>query len=339
VIKQFYKWLKGDCEHFPPEVSWIRRRTNGSDRKPTGDILSPAEAERLVDCCDNMRDKAFIAFLYESGARIGEVLSMRINDFMESDSHSKVRLNGKTGERVIMIVTSAPLIAQYLSTHPFRRDGSSFLWLSIGTYNHNKPLSYIGAKKIINKVFRKTGIIKRCNPHMFRHSRATELASYLTEVQMCLYFGWDGKINATKLAEYVVGGENPNASPFRRKVNKVVRVWDHGPMKIQEAVEASHKAEKDAEEHNPAINKIRECKHEVKGFEDKVKSLLDIMGAMDSEFLNQLPSNLKAALADNLSSLLDDMNKLEAAMKGVIKTLTGGKWHAKAEAQTVETEM
>ena len=40
----------------------------------------------------------------------------------------------------------------------------------------------------------------------------------------------DGRVNATRLAEYVVGGENPHSSPFRRKVNKVVRVWEHAPI-------------------------------------------------------------------------------------------------------------
>lgn len=31
---------------------------------------------------------------------------------------------------------------------------------------------------------------KPVNPHHFRHSRATYLANYLTEAQMCEWFGW-----------------------------------------------------------------------------------------------------------------------------------------------------
>jgi hypothetical protein len=28
------------------------------------------------------------------------------------------------------------------------------------------------------------------NPHHFRHSRATQLANWLTEAQLCAWFGW-----------------------------------------------------------------------------------------------------------------------------------------------------
>jgi len=43
---------------------------------------------------------------------------------------------------------------------------------------------------MLGKLCRKAGIKKRCNPHMFRHSRATFLADHLTEFQMNQYFGW-----------------------------------------------------------------------------------------------------------------------------------------------------
>ncbi len=40
------------------------------------------------------------------------------------------------------------------------------------------------------KISRKAGINKKIHPHLFRHSRATYMANYLTEAQMNQYFGW-----------------------------------------------------------------------------------------------------------------------------------------------------
>lgn len=42
----------------------------------------------------------------------------------------------------------------------------------------------------MEKLFKRAGIKKRFNPHIFRHSRATFLANFLTKAQLKVYFGW-----------------------------------------------------------------------------------------------------------------------------------------------------
>ena len=51
----------------------------------------------------------------------------------------------------------------------------------------------------LRKIAKRAGIKKKVNPHIFRHSRATDLANLLTEAQMKQYFGWtkDSKMAAT----------------------------------------------------------------------------------------------------------------------------------------------
>jgi len=43
---------------------------------------------------------------------------------------------------------------------------------------------------MLKKIAKRAGLRKKCNPHLFRHSRATFLAKHLTEAQMKEYFGW-----------------------------------------------------------------------------------------------------------------------------------------------------
>lgn len=42
----------------------------------------------------------------------------------------------------------------------------------------------------LQRIAKKAGISKQIHPHLFRHSRATYMANYLTEAQMNVYFGW-----------------------------------------------------------------------------------------------------------------------------------------------------
>ncbi len=73
ALKRFYRWLKDGGEEYPEEVKWIRTTLTARDELLPEELLMEEEVMRLVDACDNPRDKAFIMTLYESGARIGEL--------------------------------------------------------------------------------------------------------------------------------------------------------------------------------------------------------------------------------------------------------------------------
>jgi ribosomal protein L40E len=45
-------------------------------------------------------------------------------------------------------------------------------------------------KNSVKRLAKRAKINKKCNPHLFRHSRATFLADHLTEFQMDQYLGW-----------------------------------------------------------------------------------------------------------------------------------------------------
>jgi integrase/recombinase XerD len=53
-----------------------------------------------------------------------------------------------------------------------------------------KPLHYGSIRMKVKRLAKKAKINKRIHPHLFRHSRCTYIANYLTEAQMNIYFGW-----------------------------------------------------------------------------------------------------------------------------------------------------
>jgi site-specific recombinase XerD/ribosomal protein L40E len=188
MIRIFFKWLRG-TDQFPEEVSWIRINNVNKVKLPE-ELLTEEEVMKLVDAAEHLRDKALILTLYESGCRIGELLTMRIKNVHFDEYGAVLNVNGKTGQRRVRIIFSAPKLMQWVENHPMRDNPEAPLWITIGMNHRYTPLRYSTVKDVIKKAARKAGIKKRVYPHLFRHSRATHLAKHLTEAQMKQYFGW-----------------------------------------------------------------------------------------------------------------------------------------------------
>lgn len=85
---------------------------------------------------------------------------------------------------------SVPHLSNWIEHHPLKDDPEAPLWVGLRTKNYCKPLTYDCLRKLLRKIAKRAGIKKDVNPHNFRHSRATNLANWMTEAQMDEYFGW-----------------------------------------------------------------------------------------------------------------------------------------------------
>ena len=189
-LRMFFKWLNGE--------NWsglkVLRGSKKDDRKP--DVLTEDEIGRMIEAADNIRDKAIIALGYEAGLRIGELASIRWKNVVWTDWAAKIKVHGKTGERVIPVVMAASYLRQWMVDHPAydirtgEIDPNALVFVRINGKDAGKPMSYQMFAKVIKKAAERAGIKKRVYPHILRHSRATVLANYLTEQQMNIFFGW-----------------------------------------------------------------------------------------------------------------------------------------------------
>lgn len=188
LMKRFYKWI-GDGK-YPEEVEWIKPKHNHSNDKLPDDLLIEEDIKKLIKSAKNPRDKAIISMLWETGARIGELIDLEVDSFKDHKHGLKVVIEGKTGSRRIPLIESVPHIRAWLNSHPRSDEKGAPLWVNIGTRNHGEKYSYRSLNKMLNKAAERAGIDKPVNPHHFRHSRATYMASKFTEAQMCEWFGW-----------------------------------------------------------------------------------------------------------------------------------------------------
>ncbi|VVB59683.1 Tyrosine recombinase XerA [uncultured archaeon] len=191
TIKVFYRFIR-DTDEYPPEVKWIRVKKPKRNHKLPRDLITMEEVKELVNHANNLRDRCFVLLLYESGARISEIIDLKIRDVEFDKYGARVTLPDyeKTGARKIRIIASAPAISNWMFGHPRKDDRNAPLFCGIGTKNHGQPLDYRTPYDILKELGKKAGIDKPMNPHHFRHSRATELAKHLTEAQLCAYLGW-----------------------------------------------------------------------------------------------------------------------------------------------------
>jgi integrase len=208
MIKRFYTWLVAPAAFSstappPPIVAWLTTHVRKKDKKKLQrtDLLMPGDIQRVISVCRTSRDRALVSTLWETGGRIAEVGNRHVRDAVPANVGYTLELDGKTGPRSVLVVSSAPLLAQWLNDHPFKHDPDAPLWVHLRT-DAPRLLMYAALRKLLIELFREAGITKRVYPHLFRHSRATYcLASGLmTEAQAKAYFGWSP--DSAQLATY-----------------------------------------------------------------------------------------------------------------------------------------
>jgi integrase/recombinase XerD len=189
TLKRFYRWLrKLPKGQNPPETSWIRIG-GGNKRILPEELLTEEDITKLVEACENSRDRALVLCIYETGGRIGEILNLRRKHVQFDKYGATLIFSGKTGDRRALVLAASPALAQWINDHPID-DPEAPLWLVIGDRNHHKPLLYDAVRIFLRRLAKKAGVQKRVNPHSFRHARASYLANHLTEAQLENYLGW-----------------------------------------------------------------------------------------------------------------------------------------------------
>jgi integrase/recombinase XerD len=189
VLKKFYKWLRG-TEGYPEEVAWLKTNVKNSKHLLPEELLTDDDVKRLAQIADNPRDKALIFVLYESGCRIGEILTLQIKHLSFEQYGAHLTVSGKTGMRRVLVIGSEPLLRAWLEVHPQRDNPEAPLWVGRGNVGWGEQLDYDSVRMMIARTAKRAGLKKRVKPHAFRHARASHLANKLTEAQLKEMFGW-----------------------------------------------------------------------------------------------------------------------------------------------------
>ena len=167
-------------------VKTKRIKIKTSDKSPK--TLTEEQISKIINKCNNLRDKLLVTLLYETGMRIGQALGLRHKDIRSWDNEidiipRKDNINGvraKSDEKNIVHVSEDLMVlyTNYL-LYEFGDIDSDYVFVNLWNGEIGKAMSYQNAVDLIKRLSKDLDI--SVNWHMFRHTHAKKL----------LTSGWD----------------------------------------------------------------------------------------------------------------------------------------------------
>lgn len=172
----------------PEIVAWVKAGRKNNKTTPRSTILENTDIEKIMQASTDLRERLFIALLFNTGGRITELASLRIKDIRQNGgllfiSLTNFKTNGQQRTIPIADIPTQELYAEYLRSVADRDNPEALLWGDADTY--------FRFSRSIRLLAKKAGITKPVNPHHFRHSRFTLWGeSGFSEQELKYLGGW-----------------------------------------------------------------------------------------------------------------------------------------------------
>ena len=182
------------------------------------------DAAALLDSCTNLRDYLLLYLLFETGMRIGEALSLWLEDFDMAGLTITLHDRGEMENLAEIKTVSSPrrlnctqelidLFTGYVCEHHTDEIQTNHVFLKLKGGMEGRAMNYIDVDNLFRTLRKKTGI--RVTPHMFRHTSLSLLYSAGWEPEMLRQRAGHKNIYTT-LDTYVHPSEEEVVEAFRK---------------------------------------------------------------------------------------------------------------------------
>ena len=193
TLHGFFDWcvrndylVKSPCEKVE-RIHYTERK-----REP----LTPYELEEFRYCCEDIREKALVDFLFSTGCRVSECACVRLSDIDFNERSVLIRHGKGNKQRMVYFNAESELtLRKYLAT---RSDDTDALFVSVRFPHH--AIGSHAIENILTKVSKRAGM--HVFPHKLRHTFATS--------------GLRGGMPLDKL-QALMGHENPETTMIYAK--------------------------------------------------------------------------------------------------------------------------
>lgn len=214
ILKPFLRWMidnDHNCRLLEKKVLALKAPPMDYNVTLPEDLPTMDEMVEIIKYTVHPMEKAFVAVLYESAARVGEAARLTWRDLVQDELGYKIYLDDqKTSQRRYGRLT---MCSEYLNTYRNLRPGASgddFVF----TMDTGKPLKYSKAFKIVqeaiqravektdNEDIRKSLAKKIVTPHDFRRARITHMIILGYPETAIKLLAW-GNLNTQQFRVYV----------------------------------------------------------------------------------------------------------------------------------------
>lgn len=210
-IKLFFRWLDPEKEK---ELFQNIKLKKPRRHLPVDQLISRNDITRLVEACEKPRDRALIMLMWDSGARISELLDLNIGHVQFDKYGAVIIVTGKTGMRRLRLISSVPDLQTWVNIHPLRHDAKGPLFITSRTYGGTpRRLNRRTVENRLKHLSKQLNITKPVHPHAIRHARLTDLvradgtAKGLSEMELRLVAGWEKNSSMPEVYVHLSGGD------------------------------------------------------------------------------------------------------------------------------------
>ena len=194
ALKSFLRWVKlGNREKNevgdPEETRHIKIKTP-KETLSRENLVTENEIRTMINSTDSLQLKAILGITFEGAFRVSEILTLNLRNVSFDDNGARLKVDGKTGTRQVILVEFASYLLNWYNKHPLRDDPDAPLFIGVRKNNQGKRMSYPSLRSYIKTIGQNAHVGKNVYSHLLRHSGATRMATLLTESQMRKRHGW-----------------------------------------------------------------------------------------------------------------------------------------------------
>ena len=174
AIKRLFSFLVDDgvIDGNPARRLKVQKLPKGREPKAISlEDLQAMLAATAGDDAAQLRDRALLLFLTDTGCRVGGLVGLRLADLDLESGAAWVIEKGSKRRAVFFTERTAEALARWLAIRP---EGSDRVFVRVDLRDAGQGLTALGVSQILRRVGLRAGVTGAHNPHSFRHAFARE---------------------------------------------------------------------------------------------------------------------------------------------------------------------